>query len=220
MRKLLQVTLLVLASVSTMPRQASAQDFSCGSNSVIVGFSGKVGAWIDHFYPICGVVQGNAVTSEHNGPTFGTSDGGTFQSAHCAPNEAVRGIKYGFAHPDDNMYAQNLSASCAPVTLPSMPDSTIELYSDNGAASGHYTGVSPPQICQGNQIATGLHVVPAGGSVYTIDLLCGDVPVSNVHSAVTPRWAGKSLGRQNNKQQGSPLETPDQARRNKTVFPH
>jgi PAN domain len=155
-----------------------AEIYKCPRYTVLVGFHGRSGAWIDQIGLICAEFSGPAWKRGelvHAAPKGG--NGGTPQEQYCSGDSAIRAITVTNLYVPSKMthrYARSLTFACATPR--------------NGAGAGGARFDAPSintgmdvtpiqgqaQICPGSEYATGLNI-RYGKHVNAIGLVCDTI---------------------------------------------
>ncbi|MGO1071116.1 hypothetical protein [Lysobacter sp. CA199] len=88
----------------------------CPDQQVVVGFTGRVGAWVDHIAPLCAGWDANAqrLGPAVAQPRVGESGGGDAASRRCPDGMAV-GADYRIAYARDPRVLHSIEFTCVPV---------------------------------------------------------------------------------------------------------
>lgn len=159
---LLVVLVAAFTALSFHPALAAGSivPFSCEKGEFLVGFDGRVGAWIDNFRPICARWNGDrsGLGAPRPGPRFGFSNGGEIFSVLCPKDQAIHEIKFGMAHPGGGDHLQNMYMTC--YDLRSVTNSGVQkvILSDNFATNFE-------RHCYEGEMPTGLLVSQGDGEI-------------------------------------------------------
>jgi hypothetical protein len=184
------ITYATTARATTFPADGGKGDraeiYTCPANYVLVGFSGRTGAWIDKLGLICSEVFSPDYKTGHptSLPQKG-GNGGSPSEQYCTPNAAIRSLDI-FSM--SRSYHSGLRPKVAPYTVGQIEFSCMRPATGQSVTSGmfggdmfgrvkvddiFYAGHSV-QACPGQEYATGLNI-RYGQHVNAIGLICGPV---------------------------------------------